>query len=589
MNRRNIAASAIIAVLLGGCGQIPLKPAPTHLSAAEAPGAEGQIPPPVQVAPVLPAPEPTTRPETYSVVVNNVDVHDLLFALARDAKVNVDIEPGITGKVTLNAIDQTLPQLLTRIGRQVDLRYELHGPDLVVMRDTPYLRVYRVDYVNLDRNATMKVAISSQLAGGSGGAASGSSAQTNSSSSLEMTSNNKFWETLIGNIKDILRETDKVIPAATATAGQQPPAAQPGAPQQGGGAAQAAAQKASAAPVTFIEKASVIANPEAGVLSIRATSRQHAKIQEFLDQVLANARRQVLIEATVAEVTLNNDYQRGIDWKRALTGSAGFTLSQSSAGTPAAVATTAFSVGYSALNMNFTSALKLLESFGQVRVLSSPTLTVLNNQAAVMRVTDDLVYFTMQPGTTTVANAGSGTVNAPATFTTTPNVSPVGLIMSVVPQISDSNTVLLDVRPTIRKQIGSATDPNPALANPCGTGGGLGAGCSPIQSLIPIIQTREMESLLRLQSGQIAVLGGLMEDTRSSTEDTVPGVNQLPILGSLFEQRHDQNQKTELVIFLRATVIHDASINGDFSNFRRLLPGEDYFSKPNPAKPTSLD
>ena len=119
---------------------------------------------------MLPKPEPTTRPETYSVVVNNVDVHDLLFALARDAKVNVDIEPGITGKVTLNAIDQTLPQLLTRISRQVDMRYELHGPDLVVMRDTPYLRVYRVDYVNLDRNATMKVAVSSQLAGGTTGA-----------------------------------------------------------------------------------------------------------------------------------------------------------------------------------------------------------------------------------------------------------------------------------------------------------------------------------------------------------------------------------------------------------------------------------
>src|SRR5579859_6904955 len=165
MNRRNAAASAILAGLLAGCGQIPLKPASTHINAAEAPRVEGQIPPPVQIAPALPKPEPTTRPETYSVVVNNVDVHDLLFALARDARVNVDIEPGITGKVTLNAIDQTLPQLLTRIARQVDMRYRLEGTDLVVMRDTPYLRVYRVDYVNLERNATMKVAVSSQLAG----------------------------------------------------------------------------------------------------------------------------------------------------------------------------------------------------------------------------------------------------------------------------------------------------------------------------------------------------------------------------------------------------------------------------------------
>ncbi|MFZ1907710.1 MAG: secretin N-terminal domain-containing protein [Burkholderiales bacterium] len=577
MNRRNTAASAIIAVLLAGCGQIPLKPAATHINAADVPSAEGQIPPPVQVVPVLPKPEPTTRPETYSVVVNNVDVHDLLFALARDAKVNVDVEPGITGKVTLNAIDQTLPQLLTRIGRQIDMRYELHGTDLVVMRDTPYLRVYRVDYVNLDRNATMKVAVSSQLAGSSGAAATGGSGQTNSSSSLEMTSNNKFWETLIANIKDILRETDKVIPTTAPAAANQAATAQPGAQQQTVGASQAASQRTTAAPVTFIEKASVIANPEAGVLSIRATSRQHARIQEFLDQVLANANRQVLIEATVAEVQLNNQYQRGIDWSKLRTGSSGFQFQQSSANTPAAINTNAFVVGYALGNYNFTSAVKLLESFGSVRVLSSPKISVLNNQAAVMRVTDDLVYFTLQPGTTSISVSGSGTVQAPATFTTTPNVSPVGLIISVIPQISDSGAVLLDVRPTIRRKIGDVSDPNPALA---------AAGVS---SLIPVIQTREMESVLRVQTGQIAVLGGLMQDSASKTQDSVPGLNGIPGIGSLFEQRNDLNLKTELVIFLRATVLNDPSVNGDFREFRSLLPGEDYLSKPNPAKPAALD
>jgi len=339
--------------------------------------------------------------------------------------------------------------------------------------------------------------------------------------------------------------------------------------------------------VTYIEKASVIANPETGILTIRATSRQHAKIQEFLDHVMSSAKRQVLIEATIAEVQLNNDYQRGIDWKRVFGptgGTTGFTFNQSSANTPANITTNAFTVGYSLASMNFTSALKLLESFGQVRVLSSPTLTVLNNQAAVMRVTNDLVYFTIQPGTTSVSNAGSGTVVAPPTFTTTPNVSPEGLIMSVVPQISDSDSVLLDVRPTIRRHIGDQQDPNPALANPCSSGAVLGANCSPIPSLIPVMQTREMESLLRMQSGQIAVLGGLMEDTRKSTEDTIPGVNQIPFLGDLFQQRHDTNQKTELVIFLRATVVRDASLEGEFAAFRDQLPDKNFLSKPNPSR-----
>ncbi len=96
-----------------------------------------------------------------------------------------------------------------------------------------------------------------------------------------------------------------------------------------------------------------------------------------------------------------------------------------------------------------------------------------------------------------------------------------------------------------------------------------------------------MESVLRLQSGQIAVLGGLMQDSVSRTEDSVPGLNRVPGVGSLFEQRKDVNEKTELVIFLRSTVLKDPSVNGDFSDFRSLLPGQDYFSKPNPSQPAS--
>ncbi|HEY6821236.1 MAG TPA: type II and III secretion system protein, partial [Burkholderiales bacterium] len=104
-------------------------------------------------------------------------------------------------------------------------------------------------------------------------------------------------------------------------------------------------------------------------------------------------------------------------------------------------------------------------------------------------------------------------------------------------------------------------------------------------SLIPVIQTREMESVLRVQSGQVAVLGGLMQDSNSKIEDTIPGINQIPGLGKLLEQRKDLNQKTELVIFLRPIVIREPSIDADFASLRGLLPRSDYFSKPNPAKP----
>src|SRR5918996_1281006 len=201
-----------IAAALAGCSQTPIKPAPTHIRSDE-PRAEGSTPPPVQITPVLPQPKPAARPETYSVVVNNVRVQELLFALARDARLNVDIHSDITGAVTLNAIDQTLPQLLTRIARQVDMRYEIDGPNLVVMRDTPFLRLYRVDYVNMARDARSVATLSTQVSGSTPGAQA-AGAPNNSTATVNSVSANKFWDTLVANVKEILQETDKVLPAA---------------------------------------------------------------------------------------------------------------------------------------------------------------------------------------------------------------------------------------------------------------------------------------------------------------------------------------------------------------------------------------
>ncbi len=570
---KSVAAALVIA--LAGCSQTPLKPSPSHVHADAAPP-EGAIPAPVRVAPALPAPSPATRPETYSVVVNNVRVQDLLFALARDAKLNVDIHPTVTGSVTLNAIDQTLPQLLGRIAKQVDMRYEMDGPTLSVMRDTPFLRIYRIDYVNLTRDASSLANLSTNVSGTAAapGGGGGAGAQNNSTSIIKTSSINKFWDTLVANVRDLLRETDKIVPLNAPAAAAAAPAAVQGAP-----AAPAAAPVA--LPTSeFREAASVISNPESGVLSIRATSRQHEKVQEFLDQVMSSAQRQVLIEATVAEVQLNNQYQRGIDWQR-LRSVAGFGFAQVSGGTPAGVNTNAFTLGYSSGPFQgITGTLKLLESFGDVRVLSSPKLSVLNNQTAVLKVVDNLVYFTVTANTVATANAPSVT-----TFSTTVNSVPVGFIMSVVPQISESDTVLLSVRPTISRKLRDIADPNPSLANPCGIPvPALGCNIPAISSLIPEIQTREMESVMRVQSGQTAVLGGLIQDSVTNIEDGIPGLNRVPGVGQLLAQRKDLNTKTELVIFLRAVVIRDSSIDGDYSRLRDLLPGSDFFLKPNPSR-----
>ncbi|MDP1996172.1 MAG: type II and III secretion system protein, partial [Gallionella sp.] len=134
-------------VILAGCGTKPILPSDKHIR--QPPSPETSIPQPLKRSIVLPPPKPATKTETYSVVVTNVSAQEILFALARDAKINLDIHPGIQGAVTLNALDQTLPQILTRIARQTDMRYELENGNLSVMPDSPYLRSYRIDYVNM--------------------------------------------------------------------------------------------------------------------------------------------------------------------------------------------------------------------------------------------------------------------------------------------------------------------------------------------------------------------------------------------------------------------------------------------------------
>jgi len=181
---------------------------------------------------------------------------------------------------------------------------------------------------------------------------------------------------------------------------------------------------------------------------------------------------------------------------------------------------------------------------------------------------DNVVYFTIQ---VTVVPGGPNQ-NATTATNTSPVTVPVGFVMNVTPQISDNDTILLNVKPTTTRVVRFVSDPNPDL---------LKAG---IPNLIPQLRMREMESLIKVNSGQIAVLGGLIEDSVNDIEDTIPIINSIPFIGWLFSSRNRNNTKTELVVFLRPVVVKDASIDGDFRSFRTMIPGEDFMSRPNPGK-----
>lgn len=585
MRLRNIFYLCTASVILAGCGTKPIQPSNKHIQQQpDQPSATTDIPQPLKRSIVLPPPKPATRAETYSVVVTNVPAQEILFALARDAKINLDIHPGIQGTVTLNALNQTLPQILTRIARQVDMRYELDNGNLTVMPDSPFLKHYRIDYVNMMREADGTISNASQLGSGTtGGPASTGSAGNNSSISIKGTSKNHFWNTLIQNIKDILHETDKILPEGSSeTVIQQVSAtSSTGTPPASGKRGERGSAETNPTPVsvqeggttvtrrnTFREAASVIANPENGLITVRATGKQHEKIQEFVDQIMASARRQVMIEATIVEVRLSDNYQQGINWSALIkAGGKQFRVVQSSAGLPTNVGNGMFGIITNPTATTITQQVSLLESFGTVKVLSSPKLSVLNNQTAMLRVVDNNVYFIVNSTTTPCSPAPCTPI---VTYTTTVNTVPIGFTMSVTPQINDSDTVLLNIRPSITRLLQPATDPTPGLTVP---------------NEIPQVSTREMESVLKIENNQIAVLGGLMEDRVDDLTDAIPGVSGIPGAGELFKQRNDKTTKTELVIFLRPMVIKDASITGDFSAYRDMLPDQDFFKETPNGKP----
>ncbi|MCB1915579.1 MAG: secretin N-terminal domain-containing protein [Rhodocyclaceae bacterium] len=579
MNRRLQIVAVVATLALGACAQQPPRaPISGHLLGTDAPrpaAPEAPIPAPVNQAFDLPPPKPAPKLDTYSVVVSEVPVEDLLFALARDARLNVDVHPGLEGTVTLNAIDQTLPQILKRIARQVDMRFELDGESLVVMPDSPFLRTYQVDYVLMSRETAGTVSVATQIAtagsGSIGNEGDGGSTRTGNSSAtrIENRASNRFWETLVQNVKDILRETDKLIPADEQAAPPSPAlvATPAGAGGESGDTPQVSVALSLTAPeresrprTLFREAASVIAHPESGVMVVRATSRQHERVQEFLDAVIRSARRQVLIEATIAEVQLSRNFRQGIDWSKLDLAGTGIRIVQNASGVLRAPDSSLFEITYS--GSSFSGSIKLLETFGNVRVLSSPKLSVLNNQTAVLKVVDNIVYFTIE------SDINQNQTTSITTFTTTVNSVPIGFVMNVTPQISEADTVLLNLRPSLSRVIGQADDPNPALRD------------RGIVNSFPVIRTREIESVIRVENGNIAVMGGLMEDARDDRDDTVPVLSRIPLLGNLFMNRDDTTTKTELVIFLRPTVIREASLDGDYREFREHLPGDDFFSRP---------
>ena len=452
--------------------------------------------------------------QRLSLQATGLSLHALLYSLAGDAGLELVMNDVPDVPVTLSVQNVRLSSLLEQISRQAPVVWSIADQRLSIRADVPFRVTYPIDYLNVSRQSRSSVglatrvgSISLNIAGDTGSGDTDNSSQT----LIENESIHNFWDSLSTDLTQLLQPYD--VDAA----------------------------------------ASVVINREAGLVSVWAKQHAHREVSDYLSLLTHSASRQVLIEATIVEVTLSDQFQAGVDWQAlggGLDGSADSSVvnfAQSLHGQPEVNAGSVNklpspSALLSAIHQSnslgrISATLSLLQTFGDVKILSRPQIIAINNQAAVLKVVDNRVYFSVS------VERQSGEDTEDITTATTIHTVPVGLVMSVTPFVASDNSVILNVRPTISRILGFVNDPNPALSQASVVNG------------VPEIQVREMESVLKVGDGQIAMIGGLMQQQQSNNESGVPGLSRLPGVGHLFRQRGNSQRKTELLVFMRPVVL----------------------------------
>jgi len=451
--------------------------------------------------------EPLTVKPGITVQLIATPIEQVLHGLADDANLSLQINQPLTGNVTLLTNNQSLEQVLAQIALQVPIYWRIENDVLRLWGDQPYTESYAVDYLNMDRSTRSRVGLATQVGtiNASGDGAS-SGASNSSQTSLENRADHHFWASLAVDLDGLVQR-----------AGQS-------------------------------RVSTYTVNRDAGLLTLHAPASLHDVLKGYLVKLNENAQRQVLIEATVVEVALSNDFQAGIDWQLLANTSNGISAAQVLSGSPMVSSESAgritapnglLSLVQKTAVGTISGTLNLLEQFGDVRILSKPRIIALNNQSSVLKVVDNRVYFTVN-----VERARSENKDEVITETEIHTV-PVGLVMNVTPYIDKTGGVMLNVRPTLSRILGFVDDPNPELA------------LADVRNSVPEIQVREMESMLRVQSGDVAIIGGLMQEITDGSDRQLPGLGSIPVLGALFRQRRNQRKQTELLIVLKPTVLPD--------------------------------
>ncbi|WP_223271683.1 pilus (MSHA type) biogenesis protein MshL [Colwellia hornerae] len=481
------------------------------------------------------------------IAASDVSAQEFFAALVDESPYSVAVHPDVSGTITLNLKNSTLNEVL-------DVVEEVYGYE--IRRSGKVVQVYpagiRTETIPLNYLFVKRSGMSSTSINSGGVSENDQGSGNNSNNSSNGNSNNSGGS---GGNNQNSQQGSSGINIYTETSSDF----------------WTELKETLTVLVGSEEGRSVFVSPQAGLVTVRALPEEIKVIKNFINKTQTHLRRQVIIEAKIMEVTLNDDYQQGIKWDQVL-GSIGSTnLSFSTTGAIAGNFISNAIGGTSNLvvdNKDFSGVIDLLSSQGNVQVLSSPRITATNNQKAVIKVGGDEYYVTEVSSTTTT---GTSTTTTPE-INLTPFFS--GIALDVTPQIDGNGEVILHVHPSV-----TSTDEQTKVIK-------LGSE----EIILPLAQSsvRESDTIIRAKSGEIVVIGGLIETRKVMLESKTPFLGDIPFMGELFKSKSETTQKKELVIMLKPIVIGQDTWKNQLQDARSLLkqwfPEENDFSQSEKGK-----